>query len=213
MTSSKPSHLNKINIDQIYATLKKRIIDSKYQSGEKLSENHLASELNISRTPIRQVFHRLSEEGLVKIIPKSGTYVSEFENDRFEELLCLRNHLDCLALRLATQYAEPNDIKKLRNIFDEYKDAIKNHTKNIKKRSKLHFNFHLQIVKMSQNRQLLKIYKTLGFPVEQSQATEFSEVQEESVRSHEKLIEFIENKDSTGEEWLKKHYEKIARVP
>lgn len=60
-----------INLKQIaYETIKEKIINCEYMPNDILSEMMLMKEIDASRTPIREALNMLSQEGLVKIIPK-----------------------------------------------------------------------------------------------------------------------------------------------
>lgn len=64
------------NLKQIaYETIKKKIIHCDYMPNDILSEMMLMEEIDASRTPIREALNMLSQEGLVRIIPKKGIMV------------------------------------------------------------------------------------------------------------------------------------------
>src|SRR4051794_41718626 len=58
-----------------YAHVKQRLLDGRFPGGMLLSENALAQQLEISRTPIRQAFGQLEAEGLVELYPRRGALV------------------------------------------------------------------------------------------------------------------------------------------
>jgi DNA-binding GntR family transcriptional regulator len=58
-----------------YAYVKQRLLDGRLPGGLLLSENALAQELEISRTPVRQAFSQLEAEGLVELYPRRGALV------------------------------------------------------------------------------------------------------------------------------------------
>lgn len=65
-----------INLKQIaYETIKEKIVNCEYMPNDILSEMMLMKEIDASRTPIREALNMLSQEGLVKIIPKKGIMV------------------------------------------------------------------------------------------------------------------------------------------
>ena len=64
------------NLKQIaYETIKRKIIHCDYMPNDILSEMMLMEEIDASRTPIREALNMLSQEGLVRIIPKKGIMV------------------------------------------------------------------------------------------------------------------------------------------
>jgi 5-methyltetrahydrofolate--homocysteine methyltransferase len=60
---------------QIYQMLRRAIVTTELKPGQNLSELELATQLNVSRQPVREAFIKLRETGLVKILPQRGTYV------------------------------------------------------------------------------------------------------------------------------------------
>lgn len=100
--------------EQAYAAIKKAILDSRYAPGALLSENQLAEELKISRTPIREALRELSNGGLVRILPKRGVVVSELSVQDVVEVYQLREQLEGFAVRLAAERLTLEDATGLR---------------------------------------------------------------------------------------------------
>ena len=63
--------------DQTYDIIKNMIILREIEPGKKINEEHIAKEIQVSRTPIREALCRLENEGIVKIIPRRGAFVSD----------------------------------------------------------------------------------------------------------------------------------------
>lgn len=83
--------------------IKRRILDGVYAAGAMLSENQLAEELSISRTPIREALRDLATGGLVRILPQRGVMVSELSLYDILEVYQLREQLECFAVGVATE--------------------------------------------------------------------------------------------------------------
>ncbi len=120
--------MNGNNID-IYEDLKNKIINTEILPGTKLSENNLASEYNISRTPIRQVLQRLSAEQLVKVFPQKGTYVTKVSISKVRDSIFLRKCIETEIFKLATQ-------------SESREELIKELKSNLKKQEQLSSNDH-----------------------------------------------------------------------
>lgn len=73
-----------------YETLKSDILNLKLSPGTKISEKSMSDLLQVSRTPIREAFLKLSQEELLTIIPQSGTFVSLINLDLAEEARFVR---------------------------------------------------------------------------------------------------------------------------
>jgi DNA-binding GntR family transcriptional regulator len=89
--------------DDVYSLLKRMILFSELQPGEWLRQVELAERLKVSRTPVREAFHLLSQDGLVELIPNYGARVASLSFEEFEELYALRMGIEGLAARLAAQ--------------------------------------------------------------------------------------------------------------
>ena len=66
---------NKSSAEYAYATLRRRILNKEFQPGEHLPEIAIAQQLHISRTPVREAFRWLANEGLIGIFPNEGASI------------------------------------------------------------------------------------------------------------------------------------------
>lgn len=97
--------------ERAYAEIKSRILEARYEPDELLSENRLADELNISRTPIREALRDLSTAGFVRVLPQRGVADSQFTPQDVVEVYQLREELEGFATRLAAERVGPADAK------------------------------------------------------------------------------------------------------
>lgn len=134
---------------EIYAKIKDKIIFGDFHPGELLSEKSLADDFDCSRAPIREAFIKLESEGLVRIIPKKGTYVSQLSLDDLRENFAVRKHLNKLVGRLSAENATEEQLDELRGILDEI-----NETNNYQDLLKLDYDFH-RVVHQSTGNQIL----------------------------------------------------------
>ena len=99
-----PSSLNKQTFssrEAVYTTLKQLILSLKLPPGTAISEKEISLEFNVSRTPVRESFVRLAQEGLLEVYPQRGTYVSLIQVDLVEEARFMREQLERAVIRLA----------------------------------------------------------------------------------------------------------------
>ncbi|GAB2020981.1 GntR family transcriptional regulator [Pseudolactococcus yaeyamensis] len=88
--------------EQAYKIILRKMIYSDFAPGQKISENELGQVLNMGRTPIREALLQLRKQGLIYVVPQSGTYVSKIDlksadNARFtREQLEQKIMLECL---------------------------------------------------------------------------------------------------------------------
>lgn len=87
--------------DTLVIELRNRIIDGRLPAGERINEVHLAQEVGVSRTPLREALARLAHEGALRAVPRIGYSVRPLTLEEFEQLYPIRALLDPEALRLA----------------------------------------------------------------------------------------------------------------
>src|SRR5260221_9041097 len=117
----RPRSLTAIVIDQI----RDLIITGKLALGEQLSENTLAEQLGVSRTPVREAFLRLESEGLVEVRPQRGTFVFQYDATELREILELPEGLEVGALRIALGRDIVGLAAAPRSHLDAGEDALK----------------------------------------------------------------------------------------
>lgn len=95
------------SMEEIVEILCARIVNQELPPGSKLREAVLTDELNVSRPRIREAFGVLEDRGLIERIPNRGAIVTRLEADEVFGLFEVREVLEALAVRLATEKADP----------------------------------------------------------------------------------------------------------
>lgn len=89
---------------RIARTLAERIISGRIPPGERLRQDHIATEFGASHVPVREAFRRLEAQGLAESLPRRGVRVTSFDIAELREVAEMRASLESLALR----HAAPN---------------------------------------------------------------------------------------------------------
>ena len=100
-----------------YSEIKRRIVETDYRVGEKLSEARLAADTGLGRSPIRSALARLKTEGWVSVSPQSGTYVKALSNRDVEEVTDLRLLLEMHSTAAAARKITDGEIERLQRAF------------------------------------------------------------------------------------------------
>jgi DNA-binding GntR family transcriptional regulator len=109
-----PRPLNHATLaEQVYQHLRQEILDNAYPPNAALPEKTLASQLNVSRVPVREALHRLAAEGLVTLRPRQGAFVSTLSPQQFLDAYRVREALEDLAIRLALPNLTAEDLDQL----------------------------------------------------------------------------------------------------
>lgn len=104
--------------DEVYRTLREDIISGHLAPGTTLGEERLASELKVSRTPLREALRQLSGEGFVEYIPHKGARVMQLTPELVREVFLIREALEGIAAREAARLIDSARLKALRERFD-----------------------------------------------------------------------------------------------
>ena len=87
-------------VDAAYAQIRRRILDVDWPPGFQVLEMEVATELNMSRTPVREAMIRLQREGLLEVIPRHGMRVLPVSPGDMRELYQVLTALECMAAEL-----------------------------------------------------------------------------------------------------------------
>jgi len=87
--------------EQIIDAIRNAIVEGRFRPGDKIPEAELAEQLGVSRTPVREAFKLLEQQGLIEIRSKHGTYVASMNRAEAEDGLHVRAALEVLAVRQA----------------------------------------------------------------------------------------------------------------
>lgn len=105
------------NSDEIERILRERIATHAIPPGAKLLEQELCDEFGVSRARIREVFGSLEMRGLIERIPNRGAIVSRLDLDQVFAIYDVREVLEGLCVRLATQNSPPEAWEDLVQLF------------------------------------------------------------------------------------------------
>jgi len=122
----KTSQKNSVPVREMtYEFLKSSVLSGHFNPGERLTEEHLAKRLGVSRTPVREALHKLESEGLIKPLETRGFIVSRDSKDEVEELFELRAILEGYALRIISEKISEEDLKQLGRLVAGAEDALR----------------------------------------------------------------------------------------
>ena len=84
---------------QVHARLRSDILHARLRPGQVLSENQLAQQLGVSRTPVREAIQALVREHLVLVLPQRGSLVARLSMRRIREALFVREAVESHVIR------------------------------------------------------------------------------------------------------------------
>jgi len=104
--------------------LREMIIRGEIQEGEQLRQDAIATDLQVSRIPVREALRQLEAEGLIKIVAHRGAVVSSLSSEEIEELFQIRAVLECEVLRLSIPHLTDEDFARAESIMETFEKAL-----------------------------------------------------------------------------------------
>ena len=110
--------------EQVYADLHGKIVRGELRPGDKLFEARVAEGYGLSRTPVREVFWRLGEDGFIRVVPQVGTFVAPISVPAVYDAQFIREALECRAVADAARAATAAEAEALRLGLHAQRDAM-----------------------------------------------------------------------------------------
>jgi DNA-binding GntR family transcriptional regulator len=168
----------------------------------RLDERALASDLGISRTPVREAMAQLEREGFVRSVPRRGIYVVRKTKAEVIELITAWAALESMAARLITEQASDAEIATLRAMFATFENG-RLHAK-LDEYSEVNIEFHQTIIRMSRNRVLIDLAENLFAHMRMIRRKTIGENDraDRSISDHMNIIQALETRDTVRAENL-----------
>lgn len=99
---------------RVYMSLKDAILTLAYEPGEVLRKAEICDQLGISRSPVSEAVARLAAEGLLRVMPQSGTFVAQLSMDEVREGAFIREAIELAAVEYVAQIITDEQITLLR---------------------------------------------------------------------------------------------------
>jgi DNA-binding GntR family transcriptional regulator len=175
-----------------------------YRPGDRLREDEVALRLNVSRTPVREAFNRLSAKRLVQSASGRGLIVRSLDDGEVMELYAMREILEGAAAGLAAQYATPPEIEALTDMQARFALAAR----EPKEMARVNRMFHAAIVRGARNRYLDLVLGDLQDAIALLGATTFEVDGRPATASkeHTEIIAAIASHNSDSAERLARHH-------
>jgi DNA-binding GntR family transcriptional regulator len=196
-----------------YEELKNALIIGIYPPGSQIIEEIIASQLDMSRSPVRSAIKRLEAEGFLEKHSNKRIYVTRGDARRTINILRIREALDGMTARLAALYRDEEDIARFRTLMDEMDACVDE--KNVILAYRCGFRMHYAIYEASKNPELSKM---AGSILEREAISSYRSLQQDtqrvraSQREHAEIVGAITaQKPDEAESLARRHIETLIR--
>ncbi|WP_419024495.1 GntR family transcriptional regulator [Emergencia sp.] len=198
--------------DEIADIIRDRILKGEYKIGEKIKENQIATELRVSRTPIREAFKQLENEGLIDYIPNRGCFAKGFTKQDIEDIYAVRKALEVLSVEWAVNRITPEEISNLQ----DQSDLMEFYTtrKDGRKVLEINTDFHDIIYNATGSRFMAQVLRSYKEYIEQTRKVLFYEQEylDEIFQEHKAILDAIKEGDAAkAKEAMARHLDGSKR--
>lgn len=198
--------------DRVYEAIRKAILDGALTPGDRLLEETLAEQLEVSRTPVREALTRLEAERFLERLPRLGLRVAVVSQREIEEVYAVREALEGVAARLCAEVASKTDKQRLAMIEDEFEDAIAGD--DVDAIYHLNLELHNEIARCSRNETLLHHLEQIHTAIQRhgKSILTYAGRAQQSADEHRDLLSAIDAQDGELAERLARRHIENARV-
>ncbi len=191
--------------DYALRVLKGNIISLELQPGTAISENELAAEIGISRTPVREAIIELAKAYLIEIYPQRGSFVSLIDPKMVDEARFLRRVMDTAVIEEVCETADEEGIRLLEENVELQEFYLSKGTTD--KLFDLDNKFHRDIYVVAKKDIIYDIHSTLMIHFDRVRNLSVVTVRNNGiVGEHRAMIEAIKAKDKkAASELVAKH--------
>jgi GntR family transcriptional regulator of vanillate catabolism len=200
------------------------LLEGRFQPGERIREVPLASELGVSRIPLRLVLERLAHEGLLVVRSTRGFVVQHFSTADIYDAIELRGLLEGMAARLTAEKAQsPADTARLQGFHNDLVQVVRPRKLTLEcleQYMELNGKFHAEILRLSDCRMLeramehvcsLPFASPSAFVRRQYLAPESWDLFRIAIDQHQDILEAIMNREAARAETLAREHARVAR--
>lgn len=179
--------------------IRKRILAGDLAPGERLIEERLTEELDISRPPLREALRLLQTEGLVITKPRRGSFVVTLTDQDAYEIVTLRSVLERAAFELGIPVRHPELLDTAREALDEMQNCADSQDRGGMVLAG--YGFHSGLIKIAEHHRLEGTYASVQQQLLWCMARNliarerFYEDLHEHVERHRNLLRLVESGD------------------
>ncbi|MBO7582230.1 MAG: GntR family transcriptional regulator [Treponema sp.] len=183
------------NRDYAFRVIRDNIISLELKPGTMISEQDLAYELDLSRTPVHEALQELSKTKIVEIFPQKGSLVSLINLELVNEAVFVRATLESAITEEACKIANDEDIKYLTENVELQEFLLKQN--NIDKFMEMDNLFHQKMYEITNKMQCYYMVKSMNIHHDRFRALRVHGADRTPIlKIHKQILQAIQDKDA-----------------
>lgn len=191
-----------------YQHMRAAIIQGEFAPGTPLFEVHLASQMGMSRTPVREALKVLARDGFVQVVPSRGYIVPHRSMDDLRELFELRESLEGTAARCAAQRATDAELGELERLCKRYENE-----QDWELWAQVGTDFHNLLVAAARNGRLASILDSLNGQIVHSRRSALrsdAQRRDAAIREHRAILNAVKARNAADAETLAREHVRLS---
>ncbi|MAU07526.1 MAG: hypothetical protein CL919_06620 [Deltaproteobacteria bacterium] len=144
--------------DEVYRQILSAILSGYIEPGERIVQEKLAAEINVSRTPVREALLRLEQEGILEIASRSGFSIRKITDAEVRQIYQAREAVEGYSARILAESGTRTQHNVIEQVFAKEQQSRPNGIEDFFRANK---QIHRTIVEQTGNRHLLEMFDSL----------------------------------------------------
>jgi DNA-binding GntR family transcriptional regulator len=182
--------------EQVTEELRRQIVHSHRQPGDRLVELEIAAEMGVSQGTVREALQRLESDGLVERQSRTATFVTGSSLEEMYELSMIRQAVEGFTFRRAAKRITDKQCDELQSLVEQMREAARN--KDMETLERIDTEFHQRVCELSGSRILLRVWLPLFTQLRRfiTQAHQrFFPQRTEIADGHQPLVDALRSRD------------------
>jgi len=194
-----------------YDFLKEKILNLEIQPGEQIHIEIFTEKLDVSRTPIREAFIKLANEGLIEVHPRVGYFVTDITEEDIRDLFEIREIVEARAANKAASSLTDEELVEVKSFIEEGKIAVDNGDLDLYLKYDMKFHNYLQ--KHIQNKRLTTFMESLNNLTHRERIISIRSPEnvKETIIEHERIVQALIKRDGDKAAWfMGEHLKRVS---
>lgn len=194
-----------------YDFLREKILNLEIQPGEQIHIEIFTEKLDVSRTPIREAFIKLANEGLIEVRPRVGYFVTDITEEDIRDLFEIREIVEARAANKAASSLTDEELVEVKSFIEEGKIAVDNGDLDLYLKYDMKFHNYLQ--KHIQNKRLTTFMESLNNLTHRERIISIRSPEnvKETIIEHERIVQALIKRDGDKAAWfMGEHLKRVS---
>lgn len=200
--------------ENIYDILSKAIIFGKFKAGQTINGSFIAKKMGVSRTPLREAFKRLEQEGWIESVSNGRKRVKKTSLEQAIEIYDIRSVLGPYLIELVCKNITDDELEKLEKIIEEGISCLHSDKDNkLGKVLNINKKFSMQLYKSAGNKSLCAILSFFYDNILHYRISNLRNVayEKRSVDEHREILKALKKRDVVLAKKIVRNHIEIAK--